>query len=87
MKFQGAVVREQGVSFAIVIVKKALLDGPASARDDFRDSYHTVFPGVPIILMTQDSRGVPTYQGRKDIVNFLANIDMNRIPWKEYELR
>jgi len=34
--------------------------------------------------MTQNSRGVPTYCGRKDIVDFLANIDFRRIPWKKY---
>jgi len=34
--------------------------------------------------MGQDSSGVPTYYGRKDIVAFLANIDMGRIPWQTY---
>ena len=43
-----------------------------------------IFPNTPIILMAQDNKGVPTYQGRKDIVNFLVNIDINQIPWKEY---
>lgn len=39
---------------------------------------------MPIALMAQNARGIPTYYGRKDIVNFLARIDMRRIPWKRY---
>jgi hypothetical protein len=34
--------------------------------------------------MAQDSRGVPTYQGRRDIVQFLSKIAFQRIPWKKY---
>lgn len=82
-KFQGALITEQRVTFAIVIVKKHILDSP-SQREDTRDSFGGVFPGVPIILMAQDSRGTPTYHGRKDIVNFLANVPIEAIPWKEY---
>jgi hypothetical protein len=36
--------------------------------------------------MAQDSRGVPTYQGRRDIVRFLSEISFERIPWKKYTL-
>ena len=34
--------------------------------------------------MAQDSRGIPTYDGRTDIVRFLAKINPARIPWKHY---
>jgi hypothetical protein len=36
--------------------------------------------------MAQDSRGVPTYQGRPDIVRFLSNIFVEQIPWQRYTL-
>lgn len=83
MKIQGAVVREQGVSFAIIVVKQFVVD----SQNEFQKavtSFSNIFPGMPIVLMAQDSRGVPTYRGRKDIVSFLANIQISRIPWKEY---
>ena len=44
-----------------------------------------VHPNIPIILMAQNSRGIPTYDGRCDIVRFLANINPARIPWKHYK--
>ena len=83
-KFQGALIKEQGITFGIIIVKMSLLHSTSSTIEDFRNSCSPLFPRVPIILMAQDSRGIPTYHGRKDIVNFLAKVNPSRIPWKEY---
>jgi hypothetical protein len=83
VKFQGAVIREQGVTFAIIIVKKYVVDNSISAREA-TNSFQPLFPGIPIILMAQDSRGIPTYCGRPNIVKFLVNVPLNAIPWKEY---
>jgi len=83
MKLQGAVIKEQGISFAIVIVKPSATQSTIYA-DHARAAFQPCFPGLPLILASQDSRGRFTYQGRKDIVDFLARIDASRIPWKEY---
>ncbi len=83
MEFQGAYIREQGQTFAIVIVKHHVLQSSNTA-EECRRQFERFFPACPIILMSQDSRGVPTYQGRRDIVNFLARLDLSQIPWKKY---
>ena len=83
MKFQGALVKEQGVKFAIVVVKQHVLQSPTQ-REAARRGFSSAFPGVPVVLMAQDSRGTPTYSGRPDLVRFLAKIPMQAIPWKEY---
>lgn len=85
MKLQGAVIKEQGVTFAIVVVKKHIVDSQLQSQRTIND-LASVFPGMPITLMAQDSRGIPKYRGRRDIVNFLANIHPGQIPWKEYTL-
>ncbi len=85
MKFQGALIKEQGVSFAIVIVKPYVLQNQSQANE-MQISFKRVFGNIPIVLMAQDSRGIPTYYGRKDIVNFLSKVHVSRIPWKEYTL-
>ncbi len=85
MTFQGALVKEQGVTFAIVIVKQAVLSNKSEANRVIV-SFRRVFGSVPIILMAQDSRGTPTYYGRRDIVQFLAHTPLEAIPWKEYTL-
>lgn len=84
MNVEGAIITEQGVTFSIVVVKPRILRN-SSECDNMRRSLQRVFPS-PIILMAQDSHGIPTYQGRTDIVKFLANIHISQIPWKRYAI-
>lgn len=83
MKVQGAVIKEQGITFAIVVVKKHVVDSSCQSGEAI-DAFSRFFPGMPVVLMGQDTRGLPIYRGRRDIVAFLANIHPARIPWKEY---
>lgn len=86
MKFQAVVIREQGVKFAIVVVKLNVVQNGLRARRAI-GSFQGVFPRMPIVLMAQDSRGRPSYYGRRDIVKFLSKISLRAIPWREYSLR
>lgn len=83
MKVQGAVIKEQGSTFAIVVVKRHIVDSQIQSKQAMV-SFTRLFPGMPIVLMAQNTRGIPKYRGRRDIVNFLANVHPSRIPWKEY---
>ncbi|HMQ30029.1 MAG TPA: hypothetical protein PKD53_04840 [Chloroflexaceae bacterium] len=85
MQFEGAVIREQGVVFAVVIVKKQVVDNVSAARETIQ-AFQPAFPGIPVVLMGQDSRGRATYYGRSDIVKFLSRIPVSAIPWKRYSL-
>jgi hypothetical protein len=83
MQFDGALIREQGVTFAIAIVRKAVLADRVRASS-VAQSFQSAFPGVPIVLMAQDSHGTPTYLGRRDLVQFLAATPLRSIPWRRY---
>ena len=86
MTVDGAIVREQGQLFGIIIVKpEAMSDArrAAETRAAFQAALAD-FRGMPLILACQDSRGVFSYQGRRDIVDFLASIAASRIPWQRY---
>jgi hypothetical protein len=85
MRFQGAVIREQGQTFAIVVVQRHVIDSQSTAAGAIAN-FGPVFPGLPVVLMAQDSSGRPTYYGRKDISRFLATVPMRAIPWREYTL-
>ena len=82
MGFDGAIIKEQGVTFTIAVVKPSVLTSPS--REKIRASFVPFFGNIPIILMAQNARGIPTYNGRRDIVHFLANINPARIPWKHF---
>ena len=85
MQIDAALVKEQGVTFAVVVVKKYVVDNPMEAQQAIR-SYSGVFPGVPIVLMGQDPGGRATYYGRKDIVRFLTSVPFRSLPWKRWTL-
>lgn len=83
MQIDGALVREQGVTFAVVAVKKHVVDDRTQALSAAR-GFAQVFHNVPIVLMGQDSLGRPTFFGRQDIVRFLSGVSIHRLPWKRY---
>lgn len=57
MQIDGAVITEQGVTFAILVVKRHVLRNTIK-RNEIRNEARSLFPGMPIILMAQNSRGV-----------------------------
>jgi hypothetical protein len=85
MKFTGAVIREQRTKFAVVNVRPSVISNRTEA-ENLERYLCPVFGGIPIVLMAQDSRGVPTFRGRKDIVSFLAKVPLHAIRWKKYTL-
>lgn len=85
MTITGAVIIEQGVTFAIISVKPHVIRYTYNAVRT-RQSFARFFPNMPIILMAQDEDGAPRYVGRKDIVDFLKTVRVNQIPWKQFKL-
>ncbi len=85
MKLQGAVIIEQGVTFAIVVVKQTVTNYTSKIIKT-RQQLQPFFPNMPIILMSQDSAGTPHYYGRRDIVEFLKTVRLDQIPWKEFHI-
>ena len=87
MQIDGAILKEQGVTFAIVVVEPHVIQSQSRAND-MRQSISTIadFQELPIILASQDTKGIFTYQGDGNIVKFLAAIDASMIPWKHYSV-
>ncbi len=85
MQFDGAVIREQGVTFAVVVVKDHIVQNSSVAQDAIR-SFSPAFAGMPVVLMGQGSRGRPTYFGRPDLARFMASVPVSAVPWRTYTL-
>ena len=83
MSIDAALVKEQGVHFAVVVVKAQVLDNSAECSKVQR-GFQAWFPGYNIVLMAQNSRGTPTYYGRPDIVRFLTKTHTSQLPLKRY---
>ena len=83
MSFDAAIVKEQGVTFAVIAVKRRIVDSPHD-RNEAADAAQFQFPGMPIVLMAQDGRGRPTFWGRQDIVRFLSRVPVAALPWRRF---
>jgi hypothetical protein len=84
MQVTGAVIREQGVTFAVVVVKAHVVSNSHEAQDAIT-GLSPVF-GVPVVLMAQDSRGQQTFYGRPDLARFMSNVPVSAIPWRRYTI-
>ncbi len=82
---RGAVIIEQGVTFAIIAVNQSVTNYTARIVQ-VRQELSYFFPNMPIILMSRDQNGTPHFYGRKDIVEFLKTIRLDQIPWKDYHI-
>lgn len=84
MQVTGAVIREQGITFAVVVVKPHVIHDTQqalSAIAEFTPIFRT-----PVVLMAQESGGRPRYYGRKDIAQFMSRVPLQAIPWKKYTI-
>ena len=81
--FEGALIKHGGVTFAVVIVKHHYTNS-SSAAQPIRASFQPYFPGVPVVLASQDSRGTFRYHGQPDLARLLAGLHPSQIPWMKY---
>jgi hypothetical protein len=86
MKGQVALVCERGVRFAVVAVRPSVISGVKRERDEAVRAFSAKL-GVPAVLMAQGSRGVPIYDGRPDLVEVLAGLCADQLPWREFTMQ
>ncbi len=84
MQVTGAVIREQGVTFAVVVVQPHVVAN-ATEANAMISGLVPVFR-APVVLMAQDGSGRPTYFGRRDLAGFLSNVPLRAVPWKKYSI-
>jgi hypothetical protein len=75
---------EQGVTFAIVIVARIAFEDVLE-RNKLLAAFRPIFRGIPIVLVSQDSRAMATYYGLSDILHYPANIPLAAIPWEQHK--
>jgi hypothetical protein len=83
MKVQGAVIKQPSGTFAVAVVKPAVLSSRRECASMQRE-LAPCFPGLPVVLMARDRYGAATYFGMADFVEFLSLVDPDCIPMKEY---
>ena len=80
-QWQIALIREQGINFAVATVKDHVISDRHEA--DRVVSALSLRLGQPVVLLGANHYG--TY-GRRDIVRFLQNIHPSQMPWRRIDL-
>lgn len=86
-EFRGALIREQGITFAVVEVSADVILGGERMIAEERERYRPIFKDAPIVLAGKGPDGRARFSGRPDIVRFLSSTGWARIPWKRYKAR
>jgi hypothetical protein len=81
MTITAALVKEQGVTFAVVLVKDHVLNSQATSSQMIQAASHALGCSL-IVLMGERSRKL---QGnRRDVVNFVSRLHPSQLPWKKW---
>jgi hypothetical protein len=84
-RLQAAAISLQGHQFVVVVSRITLVTSPGEAEMAI-DDLQAYFGGVPVVLMAQKDDGSPTYYGDRQLVELLADIPIDKMPWKEYAI-
>lgn len=82
-KLLAAAVSLQGQRFVVVVCPMTLLLSPGEADMAIED-LQPYFGGVPVVLMAQRDDGSARYYGDSQLTDRLADIPIDKMPWKEY---
>ena len=83
VRVQAAAISLGGHPFVVVVSPMTLVASPGEA-DMAIDDLQPYFGGVPVVLMAQKDDGSPSYHGDSQLVELLAGIPIDKMPWKEY---
>ena len=78
-----ALVREQGVTFAVAVVRNHVLNSPQSADQTIR-AVSQALDCPLVVLMGESNRKLRG--NRQDIVSFVSRLDPARLPWRKWNV-
>lgn len=84
-QIQAAGISIQGEKLLVVAVGVELVRNPAEA-DMVIDSLSTRLGGLPVVLMGLREDGSPAYYGDSRLVDLVAPLPVQKMPWKAYSV-
>ena len=70
---------------SVVLVALNLINSPGEAHMATAD-ISTLFPGAEVVLMGKEEDGTPHFHGSDQLINLLASIPLEQMPWRSYSL-
>lgn len=86
LEVHAAAISLQDRRFVVVLVPLEVVRSPGEA-DMLAADLRARFGGVDLVLMGQTEDGTPEYHGDAALIGLLADLPVDRLPWKVYPLR
>ncbi len=86
MEINAAIVRDDKFTFVVIIVKREVLENNFTKKQA-RDIFGKYFPLYPIVLMAQDASYNGIFDGPEDIVEYLSEVNIHKLPWSTYTVK
>ena len=84
-QLQAAAISLQGQPMLVVLVGLKVVQSPGEA-DMLSADLSARFGGVGVVLMGQFEDGTPQYHGDAALVQLLADVPVDQMPWKSYPI-
>ena len=78
-----ALVKEQGVTFAVVLVKNHVLNSASAADQMIRTAGQALCCPL-VVLMGESNRKLRG--NRQDVVRFVSKLHPSQLPWKKWSI-
>lgn len=80
-KMTAALVKEQGVTFGVVLVKDHVVTSQHQSNQMIQAASHALGCGLIVLMGETNNR---LRGNRQDVVNFVANLHPSQLPWREW---
>jgi len=83
---QAAAIALSGRRFVVILVPLDVVRSPGEAEMLLAD-LRPRLGDIELVLMGQEADGTPRYHGDTELLSLLADVPVDRMPWKVYALR
>ena len=86
MNFDAAFIKENGVEIGIFATTMDVLNDKMQADNLITYCKERILVGYQVVLMAQDSQGLPHYYGKQDLIKLLEATNFSKIHFRRYTI-
>jgi hypothetical protein len=84
MNFDVAIVKKNGVEIGVFATTMDIINDKMQAHNLIKYCEEKILVGYQVVLMAQDTRGIPHYYGKQDLVSLLEATNFSKIHFRRY---
>ena len=86
MNFDAAFIKKNGVEIGIFATTMDVVNDKMQADNLITHCEERILIGCNVVLMAQDSQGIPHYYGKQDLTRYLEATNFSKIHFRGYTI-